>query len=178
MGESIMKQIVDLIKRHKGCIKHAVDYWYQLFGALSFSICTGEGIPYHHIETALKNSSEPYGLTGEKISSEQPKSDGIFIEYMWEIDLDEARLGMGTMYTGVVHRYWSWKKLYVMGVEESVENAEGWCKERVSIKYDIIYGLIVMQAHVRGFIARRKELQPPNGIFYLKAKKTFESNIA
>lgn len=44
-------------------------------------------------------------------STEAPRSDGIFIEYLWEIDLDESRLGMGTLYTGTVQFYWSFKLL-------------------------------------------------------------------
>ena len=102
------------------------------------------------------------------------------IEYMWEVDLDEGRFGMGTGYSGNVFVYWPWKALYLMPVEQWNEDAEMHIEQLEggyyisNTPFEWKYKVILIQAYVRRFLAKARAMKPPNGLFYVKAKRQFE----
>eukprot|EP01033_Poteriospumella_lacustris_P007084 gene7084-5097_t len=116
----------------------------------------------------------------EATSMEPPQAD-LWIEYMWEVDLDAGRFGMGTTGTGTVLTYWSWRALYLMTAADWLEDAEDhlryWRDGYVISKtpYDRTYKAILIQATIRRFLALRRALQPPDGYLFHKAKREFEA---
>eukprot|EP01033_Poteriospumella_lacustris_P016801 gene16801-12020_t len=110
-------------------------------------------------------------------STEPPEAD-IWIEYMWEVDLDAGRFGMGTT---LVLTYWSWRALYLMTAADWRQDAE--THERYWIDgyeirktlYDRTYKAILIQATIRRFLALRRALRPPDGYLFHKAKREFEA---
>ena len=118
-------------------------------------------------------------------SSTPPMSDGTWIQYMWEVDLDEGRFGMGTCHSGDVFVYWPWKALYLMPADQWEEDAKLHIQSyiRLRVGYFIFstptpferkYKVILIQAYVRRFLAKARAMKPPNGLFYFKAKRKFE----
>lgn len=115
----------------------------------------------------------------EDVTVDRPHAD-IFIEYMWEIDLDAGRFGMGTTYSETVLAQWSWKALYLMPLSDWQEEADlhcqAWRRNKIIIgsRYTRMLKLILLQAHIRRFLALRRALQPPDGYLFIKAKREFE----
>jgi hypothetical protein len=116
----------------------------------------------------------------EAVSMEPPQAD-LWIEYMWEVDLDAGRFGMGITRTGTVLTYWSWRSLYLMTAADWLQDAEDhlryWRDGYVISKttYDRTYKAILIQATIRRFLALRRALQPPDGYLFHKAKREFEA---
>lgn len=116
----------------------------------------------------------------EAASMDIPQAD-IWIEYMWEVDLDAGRFGMGTTRTGTVWTYWSWRALYLMTEADWLEDAEKhlryWSDGYTISKttYDRTYKAILIQATIRRFLAIRRALQPPDGYLFHKARREFEA---
>ena len=117
-------------------------------------------------------------------SGEIPESDGIFIEYMWEVDIDAGTFGMGIARSHLIFIRWPWKALYLLPIKEFQQDADlreqklrkGYVFRQSS--FHRIYNIILLQANVRRYLAIRKALSPPNGYLYLKAKCQFEKDQA
>jgi hypothetical protein len=115
-----------------------------------------------------------------KASTEPPHANA-WVDYMWEVDLDAGRFGMGIYRTGTVSTYWSWRALYLMTAADWVKEAEThvryWREDSVISKtpYDRTYKAILIQAAIRRFLALRRALQPPDGYLFHKAKREFEA---
>eukprot|EP01033_Poteriospumella_lacustris_P016800 gene16800-12019_t len=113
----------------------------------------------------------------EEISAEPPQANP-FIEYMWEVNLDAGRFGMGRTW---ILTYWSWRALYLMTAADWREDAEthvchwrdGYVISKTS--YDLTYKAILIQTAIRRFLALRRALRPPDGYLFHKAKREFEA---
>lgn len=116
----------------------------------------------------------------EEVSGETPQVNAL-IEYMWEVDLDAGRFGMGTWCTGKSLAYWTWKALYLISAEDWLHEAEDHLRywrdgyEISKTTYDKIYKAILIQAAIRRFLAIRRALQPPHGYLFHKARREFEA---
>ncbi len=121
----------------------------------------------------------PKGVIEYEVEPSSTPPNGRCIDYMWEVDLDEGRFGMGTGDRGNVFVYWPWKALYLMPVERWNEDAEMYIEKLkegyISITpFERMYKVILIQAYVRRFLAKARAMKPPNGLFYVKAKRKFE----
>lgn len=191
MGVMIAEQIAKVVKQHHGYVSEAREHWAGLFANLTFIqqhevAGAGGDTPSHPFHTAtyrgiqdsLACINAPV-ILAEVPSSDKPQSDGLFIEYLWEIDLDNGKLGMGSSKSGEVWAYWSWKSIYLLGTEAFLEDAEaheeGVSTGRIRSAFRFERKVIIAQAQVRRFLCVRQALAPPDGMLYLLAKSRFES---
>jgi hypothetical protein len=81
---------------------------------------------HENIEVGLSTYDVPLRLWNDvtNVAPEIAREYFDGIEYQWEIDLDNARFGVGTCDTGMVCKYWSWKKLCCIGEGEFFANAK------------------------------------------------------
>eukprot|EP01031_Cornospumella_fuschlensis_P027643 gene27643-33383_t len=131
------------------------------------------------LEELERNPANSFAPCSEPIMMNKPRSDGLFIEYMWEIDLDDARFGFGTSNTAEVIYYWPWRALYLLDLYDFQNEAETQ-HDMIPVRntcYRLVYGIIRIQTAVRRFLAGRKALAPPDGILYLVAKRRFEAKM-
>ncbi len=113
-----------------------------------------------------------------------PESDGIFIEYLWEVDIDGGTFGMGMSESDSIFIRLPWKALYLLPIKEFEKDAN-FREEKLNEGYVFgqgsfhrIYNIILLQAYVRRYLTIRKALLPPNGYLYLKAKRQFQKDQA
>jgi hypothetical protein len=194
LGFAVLVQIVRVIKMHNGRIREALEYWRKLFTKVLEKELS-EDVMFRRmnvfeLEAEWKNTTAVYEM---EESTKPIKSDGTWIEYIWEIDLDDAKFGMCTI-SRAEYYYWSWLQIKTMGAEATAENAEylhlitytpklEWY-DNIECMLFLIYqfnykSLLVtaLQALVRGFLTRRQQFGPPNGFFYRKPKKHFELQV-
>jgi hypothetical protein len=99
---------------------------------------------------------------------------------MWEVDVDGGRMGMGTSTSREIFHYWPWKALYLLpskSFEEEGEMHEQKLEEGYLISrtmFEKEYQATIIQAYVRRFLAIKRAVRPPDGIFFLAAKRKFE----
>ncbi len=105
------------------------------------------------------------------------------IDYIWELDVDQGRFGMGNAYSQTIFKYWSWRCLYHMTLKDFYVDAqlhygalENWDENLHPLhSMDIQYKVILIQAQIRRFLAIHHALQPSHGWLYKHAKKEFEA---
>jgi hypothetical protein len=109
-----------------------------------------------------------------------PTSSHILIDYMWEVDVDCGRFGMGLGLSREIFHYWPWKALYLFSSEAFEEEGElrieNWenSMEGNKTPFELEYKATVIQAYVRRFLALKRACSPPQGIFFLREKRKFE----
>jgi hypothetical protein len=101
MGVEIVKQIIALIKIFGGSAVAAKEYWRSLFAKLTFTSEKDGNKRDNPINTRAFKDIEASLMMHEAeiflwkpITEENPTSDGLMIEYLWEIDLDDGQVGM------------------------------------------------------------------------------------
>eukprot|EP01042_Synura_sphagnicola_P030031 gene30031-38698_t len=110
----------------------------------------------------LAEMSDSKSVVNIEATSVEPPQADLWIEYMWEVDLDAGRFGMGTNSTRTVLTYWSWRALYLMTAADWLRDAEtherywddGYVISRTP--YDLTYKVILIQATIRRFWALRR----------------------
>ena len=194
MGVANMEVLRKLCKDFNGNVALARQHLRTLFEALvarsKEATFDKEGSPssnvfriwkYTHDGFSLAEMNDSSSVVGLGAASMNPPQANPSIEYMWEVDLDAGRFGMGTTRTGTVSTYWSWKALYLLTAAHWLQDAEtherywddGYVISRTP--YDLTYKAILIQATIRRFLALRRALRPPDGILFHKAKREFEA---
>lgn len=195
MGKEIVEQIFELLKRFHGDLKLACDHWGNLLQQLK--IAESEEIPlgerhsfndshsFHDIDGSFNDQSKSVWFLQKPFESITIEVDRIFVEYVWEINLDAGSLAMWQPYSGDFKRTWPMKALFCTLLFSS-DFIHWWVSDAESLEYPDDhhvrysqafmgqYCILLMQAHVRRFLAVRKALQPGTGLLYLAAKKRFE----
>eukprot|EP01037_Dinobryon_pediforme_P028385 gene28385-31642_t len=194
MGVANMEVLRKLCKDFNGNVDLARQHLRTLFEALvarsKEATFDEEGNPssnvfriwkYTHDGFSLAEMNDSRSVVNFVATSAEPPQANPMIEYMWEVDLDAGRFGMGTTGTGTVLTYWSWRALYLMTAADWRQDAETheryWIDGYAISKtpYDRTYKAILIQATIRRFLALRRALRPPDGYLFHKAKREFEA---
>ena len=195
MGMGIVKQLFELMLKFDGNIQEACDHWGNLLTKLEWRVnCASDGHPFNEvhsftdIEGNLKNSST-FVVLEQPVGSLTAEIDCVFVEYIWEINLDNAQLFMTCPYYSVeATMNWHFKHIYFLMKQPKLsqtiqelwlEEAESYSCEQNTIQwtcyFKLLASVLMIQAQFRRYLAFKKSLEPGSGMMFLKAKKEFEA---
>jgi len=192
MGVQIFQQLVALVASFEGNTQAACNHWGTLLlQAVEYRLSQSEklhGTELKHprsnslaccdIENSLRCSNAVIPLVREPSASFiLSASDHIFIEFVWLLNLDEGYLECDIC-------RWSFKSLFKM---KGDEKKRLWLEEAHNLLDDVkrdlpatevlcftaLYQIILIQSHMRRYLAVKAALIPGSGMLFKMQEKKF-----